>query len=637
MQGVPGLKIIYRLIGAAKEWAKLIAYHTEKELQASEIKYRTLYYTTNYPIMLMNTNTVIECNPQTLGFFKCTQDLLTTENALFNILSPAIQPDGEDSYTKAQRIIHLALTGNPQVFEWQHMRLDNTLVDCEVRLNSFMLGNEHLIQAAIYDISEKKRTEAELRLQQGYFQQLFENSPQGIVMTDNYDGIIMVNKGFETMFGYTQEEILGRNINEIVAPGKYLEEAHEISRDVIQGNVLNKETTRKRKNGSLIHVSILGYPIVVNGIQLGVYGIYNDITLRKQAEDKLKYISLHDPLTGLYNRAYFEQKLQQYQRKYPEKMGIIACDIDGLKIINDTLGHDAGDAVLVSISKIITGCLKKRHILSRIGGDEFAIILPDADKKEVENTCRRINARIERHNIQGSNLHLHVSIGFAVLDSDNRISVNDLFKEADNNMYREKLHQGKSARSSIVQTLMTALEVRDYITEGHAERLQVLVQNMARALKIPERTINELRLLAQFHDIGKVGIPDRILNKKGPLTPQELKIMQRHSEIGARIAQSAPELAPIGDWILKHHEWWNGEGYPLGLKGEEIPLECRILSIADAYDSMTSWRPYRNAMTHEEGRAEILRCSGTQFDPFIVEKTIDILYTYSDKAEKSSG
>ena len=191
----------------------------------------------------------------------------------------------------------------------------------------------------------------------------------------------------------------------------------------------------------------------------------------------------------------------------------------------------------------------------------------------------------------------------------------ELFQRADNNMYREKLHRRQSTRSAIVQTVMKLLEARDYITEGHAERLQAIVARIGASLSFSAERISDLRLFAQFHDIGKVGIPDSILLKPGPLTPEEKTEMQRHSEIGHRIAQSAPDLVPIADWVLKHHEWWNGQGYPLGLHGEEIPLECRILALADAYDAMTSERPYRYPLSHTEAVEEILNCAGTQFDP----------------------
>jgi HD-GYP domain-containing protein (c-di-GMP phosphodiesterase class II) len=219
---------------------------------------------------------------------------------------------------------------------------------------------------------------------------------------------------------------------------------------------------------------------------------------------------------------------------------------------------------------------------------------------------------------------LSLSVGFALRD---RLPTNmhSLYSEADNNMYREKLHSRQSAHSTIVNTLMKALEERDFITGGHVNRLQHLVVSFGSYLGLDLHTINELRLLARFHDIGKVGISDRILFKNGPLDNEEFLEMQRHCEIGHRIAQTAPELVPIADWILKHHEWWNGHGYPLGLKGEEIPLECRILAIADAFDAMTSVRPYRQSFTCQEALNELKRCSGSQFDPVLVSKFSKVL------------
>jgi HD-GYP domain-containing protein (c-di-GMP phosphodiesterase class II) len=169
------------------------------------------------------------------------------------------------------------------------------------------------------------------------------------------------------------------------------------------------------------------------------------------------------------------------------------------------------------------------------------------------------------------------------------------------------------------------MEARDFITDGHADRLQDIVADMGDSLGLTASTISDLRLLARFHDIGKVGVPDHILFKSGKLTTEEYTIMQRHSEIGYRIAQSSPDLTPIADWILKHHERWDGQGYPLGLAADDIPLACRILGIADAYDAMTNDRPYRQAMTCQEAIAEIRHCSGSQFDPQLVEIFITII------------
>ncbi|TEB12711.1 bifunctional diguanylate cyclase/phosphohydrolase [Pelotomaculum propionicicum] len=351
--------------------------------------------------------------------------------------------------------------------------------------------------------------------------------------------------------------------------------------------------------------------------------LLREIIMRNQTEERLKYLSFHDHLTCLYNRAFFEEQMQRFAGARFSPVSIIVCDVDGLKFVNDTLGHELGDALLVAAANIIKSSFDESDVVARTGGDEFAILLPNCDEKAAKKACDRITAELKSYNRENNELPLSISIGSAT--SCNQSSMNDLFKEADNNMYREKLHRSQSARSSIVHTLKKALGARDYITEGHADRMQDLVTDLAKSLSLPERKLADLRLLAQFHDIGKVGIPDSILFKPGPLSQEEYTEMKRHCEIGYIIAMSPPDLGPIADFILKHHEWWNGKGYPLGLKGEEIPLECRILAVADAYDAMTSDRPYRSALPRHRALAELKRCSGVQFDPFIVEKFVNLL------------
>ena len=355
---------------------------------------------------------------------------------------------------------------------------------------------------------------------------------------------------------------------------------------------------------------------------------------RRQTEELLQYQNFHDSLTGLYNRTYFEEELQRLDKRRDGSAGLIMLDVDGLKLINDTLGHERGDLLLTSVAHILSVSFRSSDIVARIGGDEFAVLLAPTDEASMEEACERIRDKTRAFNARQIHSHISLSIGFAFSDSP-ALTMRELFKRADNNMYREKLHQRQSTRSAIVQTVMKLLEARDYITEGHAERLQNIVADMGTALGFSADKISDLRLFAQFHDIGKVGIPDRILLKPGQLTPEEQTEMQRHSEIGHRIAQSSPDLVPIADWVLKHHEWWNGRGYPLELAGEEIPLECRMLSVADAYDAMTSDRPYRQAMSHMAAVRELRECSGTQFDRDIVEIFIS-LYGESKDAQDST-
>jgi diguanylate cyclase (GGDEF)-like protein len=343
-----------------------------------------------------------------------------------------------------------------------------------------------------------------------------------------------------------------------------------------------------------------------------------DITARREAEDRLKFLSIHDKLTGLYNRAFFEEQLEAIRAKCTARFSLICCDIDGLKLVNDAFGHVAGDGVLTEVGRILGKCVRKGDVVARTGGDEFAILMRGAGHSEVQAVYSAMRKSVQQYNDWNPTFPLSVSLGFAVANApgDNPY---DLFKLADNNMYREKLVHGQSVRSNIVQIAMKALGERDFITEGHAERLRKIIGRMATAFGRSIGNPADMILLAEFHDIGKVGIPDHILFKQGPLTREEFSEMQRHCEIGQRIALSTPELAPIADWILKHHERWDGNGYPLMLKGEEIPLACRILAIADSYDAMTSDRPYREALSHQEALVEILGCSGSQFDPHVVQ------------------
>lgn len=357
--------------------------------------------------------------------------------------------------------------------------------------------------------------------------------------------------------------------------------------------------------------------------------LQQELAERKQFEKKLRFISYHDGLTSLFNRTFFKQQMTKLETARQGSVGIILCDVDGLKLINDTLGHEQGDLLLNAAAHIIKSNVRPIDTVARIGGDEFAVLLPQADSKLIEETCSKMRAQVDAYNAGHLELPLSMSIGYAVraTGSQTEPSLHELFREADDNMYREKLHRSRSSRSAIVNALLKALEARDFITEGHGDRMQFLTGELGIRLGLSERRIADIKLLAQFHDIGKVGIPDRILFKPSPLTLKEQVEMQRHADIGYRIAQSVSDLIPISDFILKHHEWWNGNGYPIGLKGEEIPLECRILSIADAYDAMTSDRPYRKALVKDEAVAELRRQAGSQFDPQLVAAFCQLLCT----------
>ena len=210
-------------------------------------------------------------------------------------------------------------------------------------------------------------------------------------------------------------------------------------------------------------------------------------------------------------------------------------------------------------------------------------------------------------------------------------TMEQMIKEAEDRMYRHKLLENKSSRSSYVSLLEKALFERNYETEEHAQRMRKMSVQMGKAIGLPSNKLDELNLLAALHDIGKIAIPDNILLKAGPLTEEEYETMKKHPEIGYRIAVLSPELAPIAEAVLTHHERWDGKGYPQGLKGEEIQVISRIISIVDTYDVMTHKRPYKDEVDEEVALNEIRRCAGTQFDPQLAQIFIELIENNSDK------
>lgn len=355
---------------------------------------------------------------------------------------------------------------------------------------------------------------------------------------------------------------------------------------------------------------------------------YWEITERKQIEERLKYLSLHDQLTGLYNRAYFENELSRLSKSREFPVTILSADLDGLKLINDALGHHRGDSYLKACTKILKTSLRGGDVLSRVGGDEFAALLPRTGYDSGEQIVNRIYARVDQYNRnRQAQLPLSISIGQATAQHGKQ-SLNKTLKEADEHMYRIKLHKGVDARAQMIKTLLATLGERDMITEGHARRLENFCRITGEKIKLSSKQLSDLVLLSQVHDLGKVGVPDRVLFKTGPLNNQELSIMHLHCEKGYRIALSSTGLSGIADLILKHHERWDGSGYPLGIQGKEIPVECRILAIVDAYDAMTTDRPYRKAMSKQAAVAELKRCSGRQFDPELVQVFLSVLKEY---------
>lgn len=480
------------------------------------------------------------------------------------------------------------------------------------------------ISVIAHDISDRLRSQEMLKR----YKMLSESTTDIILFVRYPDGkIIEANRAAVEALGYKLDEFINLNIFDLTCDiGK--ENTEILMEKALKG--VRFESVLRRKDGSTFPVEVSATGGMLQGQQV-ILGICRDVTERKHFEDQLRYMSRHDYLTGLYNRLTFEEKLIQLKNNPPYPFAVVMCDLDGLKMINDTFGHETGDIFIKAAASNLKKAVRPQDFLARTAGDEFVIIIPNADKAIVEEIIGRIRYCVQNFNDCQLPIPLNISIGYAIVENED-FDIKEALKTAENNMYREKVHHSISRKSSIIKTLMKMLEARDIITQDHSQRTEKMAVKLANRLNMSQRQIEDIKLLAMFHDIGKVGIPDSLLFKKGRLTREERLEMQRHTEIGHRIAVSSPELAHISDWILLHHEWWDGNGYPLGLKGEEIPIECRILAIVDSYDAMIQDRPYRKAMSHEEAVAELKRCAGTQFDPHLVELFIKILEEEAETA-----
>ena len=354
---------------------------------------------------------------------------------------------------------------------------------------------------------------------------------------------------------------------------------------------------------------------------------------RKSTEEKIKHLRFHDSLTDLYNRAYFEEELERYNSPLYYPLSIVVIDVNGLKAINDTFGHIEGDRLLQHLSQILTSVSRKGDIIARVGGDEFAFIMPSTTSKQVHDFCQRIRKVCEEDTIKPIFLRPSISLGHATQEGGYK-EIETLLKEADDKMYQDKLFQSKTREKYLLDSFLLILAERDTHINDHSQRLQELALSLGKRVGLTEYQLGNLKLLALLHDIGKIGIPDSILFKTNTLTPSEWKKMREHSRIGYRMAKNIPDFAPIAHEILCHHEHWDGKGYPEGLKGEDIPLLSRIISIVDAYDVMQSRRPYKGAISKAEALKEVKRCAGTQFDPQLVEIFLKIVKNKASRERK---
>jgi diguanylate cyclase (GGDEF)-like protein/PAS domain S-box-containing protein len=472
----------------------------------------------------------------------------------------------------------------------------------------------------------------EYQKKESLLRSLLDSIPDLVFYKDKESVYLGCNKAFEVFAGKTMDQLMGLTDADLFDP-----ETATLFRTMDEIMMSEKKSRRNEElvtypDGRKVYLETLKTPYYdQDGANLGLIGISRDITERKQNEAEILYLSQHDVLTGLHNRSYYEAQRKRLDHPDYLPLSLIIGDINGLKLINDAFGHGEGDKLLISIAKIMADCARPQDVLVRTGGDEFVMLLPQTSYQEAGTMVDKLKKACEAgYKLDNELIITSISLGFATKRNEHE-SLEKVFKLAEESMYRKKLLEYKSFHSAVLNSIKTTLFEKTNETEAHAERMADLAKQLGRVLGLDQEDLVSLELVATLHDIGKISIDSKLLLKNSPLTESEWAEIKKHPEVGYRIAQTVPELRKIAEYILCHHERWDGNGYPQGLKGEEIPLLARILAIVDAYDAMTQDRSYRKAMAEPEAITELQRHAGSQFDPALVAVFI------TEVIEKNSG
>lgn len=487
-------------------------------------------------------------------------------------------------------------------------------------LGEFSEAFNHMTKQLESTLNESARAESKAREAKEYFELIFNTSPDATLIARLQDGLIVnVNQAFLATTYYTRDEVIGETtftLNFYENPTDRQKIVKQLSE---KGFCNNTEMIFHRKSGESITGLVSANIIIINGISHTIIAIH-DITERKKSEEAILYLSYHDQLTGLYNRRFYEEELKRLDIERNLPITLVMADVNGLKLTNDAFGHLAGDKLIQKIGEILKEECRADDIIARIGGDEFVLLLPSTNAEETEKIVQRIQGSIS--NKKNNHTILSVSFGWATKGEINE-DIAKVYTQAEDHMYRQKLSESTSMKNETIKLITKTLYEKNEIEQEHCERVSELCKDIGSALGMSSDEVNELGIAGLLHDIGKIGIDEIILNKEEELTDQEWIEMKRHPEIGYQILKSVNKFAQISEIVLAHHERLDGKGYPKGIKDKEIPLQSKILCIAESYDAIISGQIYKNTLSPDMAIQELKNNAGIQFDAYIAKVFVE--------------
>lgn len=481
-----------------------------------------------------------------------------------------------------------------------------------------------------------KNANSRLEDNQSQLRLILDSAAEAIYGVDLNGNCTFCNKSCINMLGYSEEsELLGKNMHWQIHHTRSDGTPFDIKECKIFNAFLKGEGAHVddelfwRADGTSFEVEYYSFPQIRNGEIIGAVISFRDITMRRQKEAKIQYLNCYDVLTGIHNRRCFEENRGKVDIAENLPLSVIFADINGLKMTNDIFGHTAGDELIKKSSEILKKVCRQNDLVARIGGDEFIILLPKTTEENAALILARIRAGFADARVEA--IKCSISLGLYTKHSPEQ-SLDEIMANAENAMYKDKTMNRKSINKDIIDTIIDTMHSANAREKQHSEAVSEMCAEMGTALHLAETDISKLCRAGYLHDIGKIVLDQSILEKDS-FTEEEIEKIQQHSAVGFRILSLFDDTLDLAEYIYGHHERWDGTGYPRGLKGEEIPLISRIISVTETYDRLLERNNFpleeRTAAALEKIRSRI----GTRFDPRIAKLFIELTEEKMKRAE----